>query len=120
MEESPIIEYFEGLIDEDEYYGGLLQADLGRPERLRNYYAKRIERALAPVFTIHWWNGSNHFECRAIHDTITAALDDMIVQSEADPQHRFMIRGEGGLPLIYAFGGKLIDATGREVSRPPR
>jgi hypothetical protein len=30
---------------EDEYYGGLTEADSHRPERLRTYYERRIEAA---------------------------------------------------------------------------
>ncbi len=39
---SPTIEYFPTTAHEDEYYDGLGEADLGRPDRLRAYYAERL------------------------------------------------------------------------------
>lgn len=39
---SPAIEYFPSEREEDEYYEGLNEADLGRPDRLREYYVERF------------------------------------------------------------------------------
>jgi fido (protein-threonine AMPylation protein) len=44
-DESPIIEYFPDPGSEDAYFEGLLEADLGRPDRLRDYYRERVEAA---------------------------------------------------------------------------
>ena len=46
-DESPIIEYFPDAGFEDAYFQGLLEADLGRPDRLHRYYEERIEAAVA-------------------------------------------------------------------------
>jgi hypothetical protein len=45
-DESPIIEYFPDADFEDAYFEGLLEADLGRPDRLRRYYEERIAAAV--------------------------------------------------------------------------
>ena len=42
LETSPAIEYFPSDAHEDEYYEGLLEADLGRPERIRAFYLERL------------------------------------------------------------------------------
>lgn len=42
LETSPSIEYFPTDRHEDEYYEGLLEADLYQPERLRAFYLERI------------------------------------------------------------------------------
>jgi fido (protein-threonine AMPylation protein) len=42
LETSPSIEYFPTEQHEDEYYEGLLEADLYRPERLREFYLERL------------------------------------------------------------------------------
>jgi fido (protein-threonine AMPylation protein) len=46
-EASPIIEYFPDAASEDAYFEGLLEADLGRPDRLRRYFKERIEAAIS-------------------------------------------------------------------------
>jgi Fic family protein len=53
LEASPVIVYFPDERNEKEYYEGLVEADLHRPDRLGVYYAGRLERALTPVFTVH-------------------------------------------------------------------
>lgn len=45
-ENSPAIEYFPDAAAEDDYFDGLEEADLGRPERLRKFYETRLELAL--------------------------------------------------------------------------
>lgn len=47
LETSPVIVYFPDRQQEDEYYQGLNEADLHRPERLRAYYVDRLQSALA-------------------------------------------------------------------------
>jgi len=42
LETSPSIEYFPTVSHEDEYYEGLLEADLDRPERIRAFYLERL------------------------------------------------------------------------------
>lgn len=42
---SPTIEYFPTPALEDEYYDGLAEADLDRPDQLRAYYAERLVAA---------------------------------------------------------------------------
>lgn len=42
LETSPAIEYFPSEHHEDEYYEGLLEADLDRPERFRVFYLERL------------------------------------------------------------------------------
>jgi fido (protein-threonine AMPylation protein) len=42
LETSPSIEYFPTERHEDEYYEGLLEADLNRPERLRAFFLERL------------------------------------------------------------------------------
>lgn len=42
---SPTIEYFPTPAHEDEYYDGLAEADLGRPDRLRAFYLERLVAA---------------------------------------------------------------------------
>jgi hypothetical protein len=42
LETSPVIEYFPSEHHEDEYYEGLLEADLDRPERIRAFYLERL------------------------------------------------------------------------------
>ena len=42
LETSPSIEYFPTESHEDEYYEGLLEADLDRPERIRAFYLERL------------------------------------------------------------------------------
>ena len=42
LETSPVIEYFPSEAHEDEYYDGLQEADLGRPERIRAFYLERL------------------------------------------------------------------------------
>jgi hypothetical protein len=42
LETSPSIEYFPTDSHEDEYYEGLLEADLDRPERIRAFYLERL------------------------------------------------------------------------------
>ena len=44
---SPTIEPFPTAPDEDEYYGGLQEADTYRPERLRKYYLARLRSVFA-------------------------------------------------------------------------
>ena len=39
---SPAIEYFPTEREETEYYEGLVEADLGRPARLRSFYVARL------------------------------------------------------------------------------
>ncbi len=118
MEASPIIEYFPSAVEEDNYYEGLNEADLHSPQRLRAFYLARLEHALTPVFTIHWWDGANRTSCVAIHDSLDSAVDDLIRCSKEDPTHRFVLRGEGGYTVVYALGGKLVNLNGLEVQRP--
>ncbi|MEO7032313.1 MAG: Fic family protein [Polyangiaceae bacterium] len=42
LEASPSIEYFPSERHEDEYYEGLREADLSRPERIRAFYLERL------------------------------------------------------------------------------
>ena len=42
LETSPSIEYFPTEHHEEEYYEGLLEADLHRPERIRAFYLERL------------------------------------------------------------------------------
>lgn len=42
LESSPSIEYYPTERHEDEYYEGLLEADLHRPERLRAFFLERL------------------------------------------------------------------------------
>ena len=46
-DESPFIEYFPDPSFEDAYFDGLLDADLGRTDRLLRYYEERIEAAVS-------------------------------------------------------------------------
>ena len=48
-ETSPVIEYFPSEREEEEYYEGLNEADLGRPERLRAFYVARLVAAFDPA-----------------------------------------------------------------------
>jgi fido (protein-threonine AMPylation protein) len=48
LEDSPVVEYFPDATSEDDYFDGLEEADLGRPERLRRFYETRLEAALQP------------------------------------------------------------------------
>jgi len=45
LEACPVIEPFATEADEDAYYGGLVEADLGRPEPLARYYEDHIVAA---------------------------------------------------------------------------
>ncbi len=47
VESSPVIEPFPTSADEDDYYIGLQEADVNRPERLRRYYLGRIAAIFA-------------------------------------------------------------------------
>jgi hypothetical protein len=42
LETSPSLEYFPTEHHEEEYYEGLLEADLHRPERIRAFYLERL------------------------------------------------------------------------------
>jgi fido (protein-threonine AMPylation protein) len=121
METSPVIEYFPDRDREDEYYAGLLEADLHRPERLRSYYLERLERALHSVFTVHWWDGSHTTTCVAIHVDAATATEDALARSAKDRQHQYRVLGEGARIVVRAFGGHLIDEGGHPIpggSRP--
>ena len=75
LETSPSIEYFPSEHHEDEYYEGLLEADLNRPERLRAFFLERlmalfddvqrrdgevsvIEGRFQTVPLVHWGRGA--------------------------------------------------------------
>lgn len=47
LETSPVLVYFPDETQSDEYYEGLVEADLQRPMRLRAYYTGRLEEALS-------------------------------------------------------------------------
>lgn len=119
METSPVIVYFPDERRETDYYEGLLEADLGRPERLRAYYAERLEKALSPVFTVDWWDGAKATTCVAIHEDADVAAEDARARSEKDPTHVYRVLGEGGRVVIRAMGGRLIDEDGNEILRQP-
>ena len=114
METSPVLVYFPDAAQQDEYYDGLLEADLQRPARLRAYYACRLEKALSPVFTVHWWDGVKTTTCVAIHENADVATEDARARSAKDPDHLYRVLGEGGAIVARALRGRLVDEGGNE------
>ncbi len=109
---SPILAYFPDATRENEYYEGLLEADLYRPERLHRYYCERLEDALKPVFTVHWWDGAKTTTCVAIHKSEAAAVEDALHRSTNDPHHQFRVLGEGGHIVARFAAGRLLNPDG--------
>jgi hypothetical protein len=112
METSPVIVYFPDADLENEYYEGLVEADLHRPARLRAYYLDRIQRALSPVFTVHWWDGVKTTTCVAIHENADIAIEDARARSASDPMHLYRVLGAGGRVVVRAMAGRIIDKDG--------
>ncbi len=119
LETSPVIVYFPDERSEDEYYEGLLEADLYRPERLRSYYAERLEKALTPVFTVHVWDGMKTTTCVAIHENPDAAAEDARRRSETDDAGLYRVLGAGGRIVVRAFRGRLVDEDGNPLQPDP-
>jgi len=109
METSPVILYFakEGL--REEYDDALLEAHLRRPERLRAYYVERLEKAFAPVFTVHRSEAAHAARCVAIHENADAAIADARGRSSSDAPQTYRVLGEGGRVVASAIGGRLVD-----------
>jgi hypothetical protein len=116
-ETSPTIAYSPDEPHETDYYEGLLEADLGRPGRLRAYYAERIENAVAPLYTVHLWDGRKTTTCVGIHDDFERACDDARSRSRVIPERLFVVLGRTGL-VARALSGELIDEGGKAVPPP--
>ena len=118
IETSPVLVYFPDEGHEDAYYNGLVESDLHRPEALRAYFLERLERALSPVFTVHWWDGVKTTACVAIHDHQDAAIADARARSARDPAHLYRVLGEGSRVVARAIGGKIVDEDGDPAPDP--
>jgi fido (protein-threonine AMPylation protein) len=120
LETSPVLVYFPDDAREDAYYDGLAAADNHRSEPLTEFYLQRLELALRPVFTVHWWDGSRTTTCVAIHENADAAAEDALARSKEDPVHLFRVLGAEARVVLQALGGRFVDQDGNPIQRVPR
>lgn len=107
---SPLLVHFPNDDAIEAYYQGLVEADNGRSDRLREYYTGILEVALRPVYTVHWSEGQLSTRCVGIHDSLDAARADALARSTSDPIRVYRVIGPTEeVVLIARAGAELVD-----------